>query len=697
MNFNPGFPCRRSFAAILLIILVGGIVYANTFNVPFILDDEKVIENNGIIRSIDYFYANSYGYDYMPNRYIACLTFALNFHFGGLEVAGYHAVNLFVHLLTALLVYALLRLTFRTPFFQVAGLGAAVSAPVAGGHSPSSPTRFSPFLAPGFFIPLFAALLFVVHPVQTQAVTYIVQRMTSLATMFYLLSLVLYVLARLRIERSPISRICSEGKPGWESTACAAGPADSPDTLLAPFFRSSRVIYPALFLLAGSVVASVLAMKTKEIAFTLPFAALLYEACFFRGAWKRRFLFLLPLMATLPIIPMTMIDFSGSGSEILTSSSEQLRVGDSISRLEYLFTQFRVIVTYLRLLILPVNQNLDYDYPVYASFFTPPVFLSFLLLVVIFALAVYLFRITADQRDRERKNSEGKASEWKSDHAIKLTANAVGVLRPDYSIIKCLRLVSFGILWFFLAFSVESSLIPLLDVIFEHRLYLPGFGAAAVFATVFYLLIIRVVRSSNSGLVLIYAGVLVLILGIATYQRNYVWGNSVRLWQDVVVKSPNKSRPYNNLGVVLERAGRRPEAFRSFNRAIAIDPYNHDAYYNLADLYLVSGQPEKALGLLQTAINLKPDFANAYVLAGAALMRAGRFQDVISFLEQNLDHIKEDAEGRFYLGAAHAFLGDRQAAMRELEVISRLDQAHAATLAVMLGFKGNHGLPKSFP
>ncbi len=627
MNLNVNALFKRPFAAILLILLAGIIVYANTFQVPFVFDDEISITKNSVIRNLDNFYANNEGYEFLPNRYVAYLTFALNYHFDGLNVSGYHAVNLFIHLIAALLVYALLRLTFRTPYFQEQGEDSRGGTQGSTCHA---------------FIPLFAALLFVVHPIQTQAVTYIVQRITSLATMFYLLSVVLYVQARLSIEEA------------------RAGRQESEKTYSAALTRG-RIKFGLL--IAGSVLAAILAMKTKEISFTLPFAILLYEVCFFRGPWKRRLLYLLPLLATLPIVPMTILGIGGSTGDILADTGGKLQVGRGISRLDYLFTQFSVIVTYLRLLILPVKQNLDYDHPVYTTFFTPPVFLSFLLLAAIFASALYFFFVT-----RHRSSSTRKAAD------------------------PALRLVVFGIFWFFLTLAVESSLIPIRDVIMEHRLYLPGFGAAVVFATIFYLMIEKLTKPVSAKLLASFATIVVLILGFATYQRNHVWGNAIRLWQDVVEKSPNKGRPYNNLGTSLEDAGRRPEALALLKRAIAVDPNYYKSYYNLADLYLVTDQPGAALPLLQTAIRLQPDFVEAYVSIGAALMRQGKFRQVITFLEQNLGRVGKDPEARFYLGAAYAFTGNREAAMRELAIVSRSDAALAADLAGLMGLNSNHAI-----
>jgi hypothetical protein len=167
---------RRVLPAILLILLAGGIAYANTFQVPFVMDDTYVIASNPVIQDLQNFFSDHTEGDLYPPRILGYLSFALNHHFGGLNVAGYHLVNLFIHLFTAVLAFYLTRLTFRTPRLRMSRL-----APHAN------------------LVALLAGLLFVVHPVQTQAVTYIVQRMASMTTMFYLLSMALYVKSRLAL------------------------------------------------------------------------------------------------------------------------------------------------------------------------------------------------------------------------------------------------------------------------------------------------------------------------------------------------------------------------------------------------------------------------------------------------------------------------------------------------------------------
>ncbi|MDX2495606.1 MAG: tetratricopeptide repeat protein [Desulfuromusa sp.] len=635
---------------VLFVLIMGVAAYSNTFQVPFVFDDIWSIKESSSLKSLENFYNNSDGYDFPPNRYVTYLSLAVNYHFGQDNVSGYHAVNLIVHLLTSVLVYGLFRQFFNTPFFlRLIGTQPDESSKLAAIPS----TSFCSFFRdPRYYLPLSAALLFAIHPVQTQAVTYIVQRATSMATMFYLLSLFLYVKARFRLDVRSDNPNLSAG--------------------------SSTGLGLTVVLLVASMLSAALAMKSKEIAFTLPFAALLYEACFFRGHWKKRLLFLVPLWVTLPIIPLTIFDMDGSSTEGLAEAADQLRVGSSMPRSVYLFTQFRVIMTYLRLLFFPVKQNLDYDYPVYTNFFSPAVFLSFIVLVSLVLLATYFFWYTRQKESR-------------LDEAISpIAANQLSL--PGHEVLLGIpalhyRLIAFGIIWFFLTLSVESSFVPIVDVIMEHRLYLPNVGAAIVFVTTMHLLLIKFFPRINWKMInLIFIAVL-LVLCTASYQRNSVWGNAISLWQDVTAKSPNKGRALNNLGTALENAGRRQDAFRVFNHSVNVDPTYFKSFYNLADLYLVSDQPEKALPLLRTAIRLNPGFTEAYIEMGATLMRNGQFQEVIRFLSQNSGRFGEHPEAHFYLGSAYAFLGNRDAALRELKVVSKHDPGLANNLKMLLNLK----------
>ena len=101
---------------VVILAVVAVIAYSNTFHVPFVFDDESSIVENPVIHNLANYVINGSGFDHLPNRCIGYLTFALNYHFGGLNVVDYHVVNLAIHIANALLVYALVALTLRTPF-----------------------------------------------------------------------------------------------------------------------------------------------------------------------------------------------------------------------------------------------------------------------------------------------------------------------------------------------------------------------------------------------------------------------------------------------------------------------------------------------------------------------------------------------------------------------------------------------------
>ena len=557
---------------LLALSVLATLIYFNTLTSSFHFDDVIRIVENPKIKHL------SNLLDMSDSRYIGYLSLALNYHFGRLNVFGYHLVNLLIHIANGFLVYLLVQLLFKTPRM--------LSSHSDQGILPRMSSRAS-------WIAFATALLFVAHPIQTQAVTYIVQRLASLATLFYLLTVVLYLKWRL----SP-----------------------------------SHIKYRS-WLFIGALVSTVLAMKTKEITFTLPFMLLLIETVFFGFPTRKRWLPLIPFLIILPIIPLSIPEHETSGFA---------RVTDEISRLDYLTTQFRVIVTYLRLLVFPVNQNLEYEYPLYHSLFTPEVFLSFLFLFTLFSLSIYLL---FSRRFRS-------------------------VLFP---------LTGFGLLWFFLTLSIESSIIPLGRVIFEHRLYLPSVG---FFMAVSALIIGGLNRRRVLGGLTV--GLMILVFSIATYQRNLIWQSELTLWRDVVEKSPRTPLGYlnlgmayigedrvqesisqfkvalsldpdygeahNNLGLAYQKQGLLEEALLSYQKAITLDPEFVGAYNNLGYIYQEKGQLEEALKIYQKVLSIKPDFSDAHNNLGAVFKKMGRFNEATQEFQEALFFSPDNVIARINLG-----------------------------------------------
>ncbi|MBI5196463.1 MAG: tetratricopeptide repeat protein [Nitrospirae bacterium] len=653
---------HKPIVHLLLIFIVGLIVYSNTFHVPFQFDDISNIVENPIIKDLQYFSEPSNAkafplYNTFKNRFIGYLTFALNYKLHGLDVTGYHAVNLAIHIINALLVYWLVLLTFKAHSSWLMAHSKKIN-----NHGLSTMSYdLSAIIA------FFSALLFVSHPIQTQAVTYIVQRFTSLATLFYLLSLVMYV--KFRTQNLPT------GQAGTEHRACLPDrQAQNTDKRQKIFSLSS------VFWYLTSVFSAVLAMKTKEIAFTLPVIIVLYEFFFFSKSqiqpsssrltlYALRFLYLTPFLLTLLIIPVSYIGADTSAGDLLSDVSETARLQTDMSRLDYLFTQFRVIVTYIRLLFLPINQNLDYAYPISNSFLNPNVFLSFLFLLVVFCLGIYFL------------------------YASRITRYA-------------LRIMAFGIFWFFITLFVESSVIPIIDVIFEHRLYLPGIGLIIAFVCFVFFLSSRFKHRLPLATCYLLLTTILVVLSIASYQRNAVWQDAVTLWEDVVRKSPLLSRPHIHLGQALAEKGRWDNAEYHFARAMEFkksgglkkhmtidllslnkedilnfqiarakkDVENQPSdksFTHLGFLYLDARQYEQAMGQFEKAIELNPTYIEAhegmYVSKGMVYTAKGMIKEAINAYRNAIMHNPKDYRVYIFLGILYAKNGQIDEAIEMFE------------------------------
>jgi protein O-mannosyl-transferase len=520
---------KEYLLSLFIIILVGFGIYSNSFNCSFHFDDIPDIIENQSIKDLSNIKA---WWNYCPRRAVGMFTFALNYHFHQLGVFGYHLVNWIIHLIAGIIVWWLVRLTLTTPALQ----------------------NYS-IRKQRFWFPLCVGLLFVVHPIQTQAVTYIVQRLASLATMFYLLSLTLFVKGRL-----------------WNGKA---------------FYR--------ILLWIGAFISAALGMLTKEIVFTLPFSILLYEYTFLKTkSWKFSFknkkhmlggIFFVLIILIIPLLFLSKQSFSA----LFTSQEPQQGHLYDLTVGKYLMTQFRVIVTYIRLMFLPIRQNLDYDYPVATHFFTPATFFSFSFLIIILIGAFFLFR----------KN----------------------------------RLMAFGIFFFFLTLSVESSVIVIQNVIFEHRLYLPSVGFVLFLTSALFYFY----EKRNSQIAI---GVMVFIIGahsILTYQRNKVWQDESTLWTDIIKKSPHKARPWASRSKVYFMKGEYDNALADLNKALAINPNYLDALNNRGLVYLEMKKYDEALTDFNDALKINPDFLLVKNNRGIVYRERGEYEKAITEFNQMIN------------------------------------------------------------
>jgi len=489
------------------------LAYLPSFNVAFFLDDFRIIvENPALYQPFDI----GAVWSFSKARFIASLTLAFNYWMHGDGVFGFHVVNLLIHL----------------------GAGAAVYLLAAGllraaGHGESSGAlRYMPWLA---------AAIFLLHPLQTQAVTYVVQRYTSLMALLYLGALAAYVFARL---------------------------------------RGSRALYVSAALLA------VLALLCKQSAATLPVAVLFIELVFFRRLDARTWIAIIAagLAAAGGIAALVhhpALDVNG-----LTRATED------IARNDYLATQMEVLWRYIGLFFLIGQQRLEYDLALAEGFSQP------------FTLALALGHVT-------------------------LIAIGLALWRRS-------PLLCFGVVFYYIAHAVESGYLPIPDLAFEHRTYLPnaGAGIAAALPLAWLLERGRGQRARIAGWIAV--GILLVTLAVATHARNALWADRIGFLEREAELSPNHQRAWTSLGKELMREARFQDALNALVRArdIALERDGGElrppTLLNLIFALHYTGRNRAALELADsTPVDRfnRTERAFYYEARGRALLDLRRFQD----------------------------------------------------------------------
>ncbi len=543
---------RFDLGALAGIVLLGIITYAHTLKAPWYMDDLRAIVENPSVQSLRLALSELF----TASRGIADLTFALNYRFGGTDVVGYHLVNIAIHLITSYLVYLLFKRVFRDRLLLAFG----------------------------------GALIFVAHPLQTQAVTYIVQRMTSLAALFFFMALFLYVRARETESTRQKLKWC------FYCGALFSG-------ALAVMVKQNTAVLPvAILLFERYFLAEEQQLSKKELFWQLaPFALV--------PAW-------LALTTLLPPI------FSPEGIINIGGLPDLVHLQHS-SPLNYLVTEFSVVWIYLRLLLFPVGQALDYDYPIVASIWEVKSLIAFCGIAVLLAGAA--------------------------------------ILR------KRLPYISAAIFWFFLTLMVESTFIPL-DPVFEHRLYIPMFG--------FALLVIAGFARPPRRFALV-AGVLMLTaLASLTWNRNNLWNDPVAFHEDNLRRAPRSERVHLDLANVYRKQGRLAEAQSLYERALKINPDYVLLHINLSLVYTAQSEHMKAVNILREGLRRNPSHFKLYNNLGVLYNFLAKYEDAVIYLQKGAAFEPNNATVQFNLGMAHDRLGHLDEAIKYYRESIKLNPAN---------------------
>jgi Tfp pilus assembly protein PilF len=229
--------------------------------------------------------------------------------------------------------------------------------------------------------------------------------------------------------------------------------------------------------------------------------------------------------------------------------------------------------------------------------------------------------------------------------------------------------MAFGILWFFITISVESSIIPISDIIFEHRMYLPSVGIISGIVSIIFITRERIeVKWPKIGrLVIPLLALTVLVMSFATYSRNMVWRNQFALWEDVVQKNPRNHRGHNMIGIIYKEKGQIENAIGAFRMSLQIKPDYAEAHVNLGNAYLTRGMLDDALREFMTALSLQSldriDTAGLYQNIGAYFMKKGLSDKAIEYFRYAELITPESASVYYNLAIAFSRKGlHRQAA-----------------------------------
>ncbi|MBF0275036.1 MAG: tetratricopeptide repeat protein, partial [Nitrospinae bacterium] len=564
--------------SILLLVLLPFFCLIQSVNAPFYFDDFPVI--------IDYEAIRSFSWEnirvYLGPRFIPYLTFSLNYQISSTDTYFYHLINIFLHICNGLIVYFIVKKLLK----------------IVSGNK-----KFPEVL------PLFSALVFVLHPVQSQAAVYIVQRSELFAAFFYFSAILYYLMMREKFLNQP-----------------------SEESFGSQFFKPQHLLRYMVFLLLTCG-----AFLSKEVSATLPVAIFIIDLLFLSKSFKKSFFYLLPLLLILLVAPFFIFMQFGIVREGLF-----LKVYGAPEVSTYLLTEAHVFFTYVRLIFFPINLHLDYDYPAVKemSFTT-----GILILIIISSLVFILFK-------------KG--------------------LSP---FTRC------GFLLFILMLLPTSSLVPISDYLYEHRLYLPFFGVVLLFVSFF-----QYFEGEKQQK---YAAMVIVLLVVLFTHRVSVWSNEETFWSDNIAKAFHKARIYSNLSSFYLKSNQPNKAFAVLQKGISLNPNNPIFYASMGALYQSQDAINKAAKNYEKALSILEEYKKQGTFSwfsyrkksdilynlSTIKLKAGEFDDVIKLCNEAL---KEEGNNRHLilnnLGMAYLMNNDYKKALEYFSLASDLNKNYEEPL-----------------
>jgi tetratricopeptide (TPR) repeat protein len=649
--------------------------YHDSFSGPFVFDGESSVVSNLTIRHLwplDGPLQPPVDGSPVSGRPLVNLTLAFNYAVGGLDPRGYHVLNLFLHVSAGLLLFGIVRRTL---------LLTANSRIQSFSNAPDEPA----------LIAAMAATLWVVHPLQTEAVTYVAQRAESMMGLFYFLTVYGFV------------RMVGAGAP-----------------------RGRRLWFSL------SILASFLGMASKEVMASAPVIVLLYDRTFVAGsfgdAWRRRRLYYLALGSSWIVLAHLMVRTGNRAGTVGFHTS--------VPWWEYATNQGPAILHYLRLAVWPSPLVIDYG-PTWSwpadGRWAGCIVVGLLVAATALGLkrrspagflGCWFFAILAPT-----SSVIPVATEIVAEHRMYLPLAALAVLAA-LGLHRYARNLAPALACLLTAGLVLVTVRRNEDYRSDLALWRQTVGQAPANAGAHNNLGLALAQAGdragalrefaeavrlnprmpgalgNRGMVLAAAGRLP--EAVTAYQAalainpdlEHVHGNLGRAWlklgrmteavaefRAAVLLNPGASPRHNELGLALEQAGRPTEAAAEFAEAVRLQPDFADARYNLGNILAQQGRLAEAIAQYEAVLRLSPENADAQTNLGSALLQSRRIGESIGHFNSALRLNPRSVEARMNLGSALTLSGRSAEAVAQFEAALRLEPDNGTAhynLAVIL-------------
>lgn len=373
----------------------------------------------------------------------------------------------------------------------------------------------------------------------------------------------------------------------------------------------------------GAVVAMVLAMQTKESSVVVPFLAVLMDWLVLGSRLRTALWRGLPLLLCAPIIPLLVLltaTAQNGGHFDLGTSFNLVNSRDMpFNHWHYIVTQLTVVAHYLKLMFWPSGMNLDPEWPKYETLWRGPVLIAFGVLTGLLASAWWLFR-------RHRQD-------------VRFSLGFAFTV------------------WFFISVSISSGVVPLPDLMAEHRSYMPSIGIFALVAC-----LMDWVRTAEFrqrlGRILVPTAAVVFVVALswATCARNEVWRTNESLWKDTVAKSPGKFRTWGNLGTAYSLTGNEEKAVVCYRKALEIEPRFQNGLLNLSNSLLRLNRPKESLKTTMKLLKLDETAGAKVPVAftmGLGLAGVGRYDEAVSIFRNIIQTVPDDPSAHTALGVVY--------------------------------------------